>query len=94
MKPIIKIIVTCLNQKINFDPSVDDTGREWWYISPLYVDNQDFPQIPIDELAKNIKDLKLTSIKEVSTFTHFKRLFIQIRGNREEIIKECNKLLQ
>lgn len=91
MQNIKHIIVTCLNQKINFDPSVDDTGREWWYISPLFAEGQKIPEMPVDELAQAIKDLKFSSIKDVTTFDKFKRMFIQIRGNREEIINECLK---
>ena len=92
MQNITHIIKTCLNQKINFDPKVDDTGREWWYISALYGEEQKIPDMPIESLEEEIKKLKLVSIKEISIFKLFNRRVIQIRGNREAIIKECESL--
>lgn len=86
---VVNIIKACLNQMINFDPSIDDTAREWWYVSPLYAEDQKIPDMPVSELEGRIKALKFTSIKEVSSFKIFDRTVIQVRGNREEIIKEC-----
>ena len=92
MNNTARIIATCLKQKINFDPLIDDTGREWWYVSSLYDKDQVIPDMSIEGLAEEIKKLNLKSIKEISSFRLFDREILQIRGDRLAIIKECESL--
>lgn len=99
MKETAVIVRICLNQKINFDPDIDDTGREWWYVSPLYgpMDSMGEVQqeriLTVKELMDDIQALSLKSIKELGTFNLFNRKVIQIRGNRSDIIKECELII-
>lgn len=91
---VAKLIATCLKQKVNFDPMVNDEDREWWYVNPLYKKNQDYAYISTQELVAKIREFDFSSIQEVMCIKmplvdHDDRSFIQIRGERKDIIKEC-----
>lgn len=91
---VATIVRDCLCQKINFDPLVNDDGREWWYVSPLYQKDQELPNMSVEELEQGIKDLKFESIVDVQSFKIFDRRIIQVRGNRVAIINECQSFLK
>lgn len=94
MKPIAQIILECLNQELNYDPTaVDDSGREWWYVSPLYRKDQEKPDMSVGNLLDKVKELGFSSIKEVEPVHMLKHELIQIKGIREDIIKECEELI-
>lgn len=93
-KEVSELIATCLQQKINFDIQIQDVDREWWYVSGMYKKDQETSSANPEELVELIKALNLDSIKDIQTYKMGEidsqmRNFIQIKGDRLEIIKEC-----
>jgi hypothetical protein len=93
-KEVAQLIATCLKQKVNDDSIIDDSGREWWYVSPMFKKDQEHSDMSPRELVGKIRELNLLSIKDIASYStdvlqSQVRDFIQIKGNREEIIKEC-----
>lgn len=91
-REVAKLIVTCLNQKLNIDPMVLDSDREWWYVSPLYLKEQEEAVMSSGDLLERIQALNLSSIKAVEYTRIMNKSILQIQGDRVEIIKECNQV--